>query len=196
MTSDKGKKKILGISGSPRIGGNTDILLDKVLDGARSKGADVEKIILNKLKFSSCQECEDMRDDGSCLVQDDMQDVYKKIKDADVLVLSSPIFFGSLSAQTKMMIDRFQCAWRAKYILKKDIGYKKIKGAFISVEGSDRKDFFANAKSIIKNFFVVINVNYEEEIFCPGVDGKGAILKHPDCLKKAFELGMNIVKGG
>lgn len=186
--------KVLGINGSPRIDGNTDILLDKVLEGAKSKGTEIEKIILNKLNFSPCQECENITDDGSCIVNDDWQEVSRKIRDSDVLVLASPIFFGSLSAQTKMMIDRFQCAWRAKYILEKDIGYKKIKGAFISVEGSDRKDFFANARSIIKNFFVVINVSYEGEIFCLGVDGKGAILKHPDCLKKAFELGMRIVK--
>ena len=122
--------KVLGINGSPRIGGNTDILLDKVLEGARSKGADTEKIILNKLKYSGCQECEAVKDDGSCIVQDDMQGVYKKIKATDVFILASPIFFGSLSAQTKMMVDRFQCAWRVKYILKKDIGYKEIKCSY------------------------------------------------------------------
>jgi len=184
--------KVLAISGSPRIRGNTDILLDHVLKGANSKGADTEKIILNKLKFSPCQECENLKDDGTCIVQDDMQDVYKKIKEADVLILASPIFFGSLSAQTKMMVDRFQCFWRAKYILKKDISFKKIKGAFISVEGSDRKDFFNNAKSIVKNLFATINVDYREELFCPGVDEKGSISKHPDCLKDALELGARL----
>ncbi len=188
--------KILGISGSPRIGGNTDILLDKVLEGAKSKGAETEKIILNKLKFLPCQEHEKVKDDGSCLLQDDLQDVYEKIKAIDILVLASPIFFGSLSAQTKMMIDRFQCAWRAKYVLKKDNGFRKIKGAFISVEGSNRKDFFENAKAIVRNFFAVINASYKEELFCPGVDGKAGILNRPDCLKKAFELGVNLVNGG
>lgn len=188
--------KVLGINGSPRIGGNTDILLDKVLEGARQKGAATEKIILNKIKFSPCQECENLNDDGTCIVQDDMQDVYKKIKDIDALILASPIFFGSLSAQTKMMIDRFQCLWRAKYRLKKDIGFKKIKGGFISVEGSDRKDFFENARSIVKNLFATINVDYKEELFCPGIDEKASILKHPDCLKKAFELGSRLALGG
>lgn len=188
--------KILAINGSPRISGNTDTLLDKVLKGAKSKGAEVEKIILNELKFSPCQECEDAKDDGSCIVQDDMQDVYEKIKKADVLIFASPVFFGSLSAQAKMMIDRFQCAWRAKYILKKDAGYKRIKGVFISVEGSDRKDFFENARSIVKNMFATINVDYKEELFCSGVDKKKAISKHPDYLKKAFDLGERLTKGG
>jgi multimeric flavodoxin WrbA len=182
--------KVLGINGSPRIGGNTDILLDKVLEGAKSKGAETEKIILNELKFSPCQECEKMADDGLCLVKDDMQAVYEKIKRADAIVFASPVFFGSLSAQSKMMIDRFQCAWRAKYILKKDAGYKKIPGIFISLEGSTRKDFFENAKSIVKNLFATINAAYKDELFCAGIDEKLGILKRPDCLKKAFDLGV------
>ena len=185
--------KVIGINGSPRIGGNTDILLDKALQGAGSKGADTEKIILNKLKFVPCQECGDMPDDGSCNVQDDMQDVYRKIEDADVIIFASPIFFGSLSAQAKMMIDRFQCAWRAKYILKKDNGYKKITGAFICVEASSRKDFLENAAAVARNFFAVINAGYKYELFCRGIEGKGDILKHPVCLKKAFDLGSAIV---
>ncbi|MBU1007261.1 MAG: flavodoxin family protein [Candidatus Omnitrophica bacterium] len=187
--------KVLGINASPRAGGNTDMLLEQVLAGARENGAETGKIILGELKFSPCLECADMKDDGSCIVRDDMQSVYEKIKGADALVFASPIFFGSLSAQAKMMIDRFQCVWRAKYISKKETGYKKINGVFISVEGSDRKDFFENAKAIVKNLFAIINVSYKGELFCPRVDTKGAILDRPDCLKKAFELGGRIVKG-
>ena len=121
-----------------------------------------------------------------------MQPLYKKIEDADAVILASPIFFGSLSAQTKMMIDRFQCLWRAKYILKKDIFMTKRKGAFISVEASNREDFFANAKSVVKNLFATINVDYKEDLFCPGIDEKAKILKCPDILKKAFKLGQRI----
>ncbi len=184
--------KVLGINGSPRIGGNTDILLDKVLEGAKSKGAETEKVILSKLKFSPCQECENMADDGLCLVKDDMQAVYEKIKEADAIVFASPVFFGSLSAQSKMMIDRFQCAWRAKYILKKDAGYKKIPGIFVSLEGSDRKDFFENAKAIVKNLFATINAAYKGELFCVRIEEKGDMLKRPGYLKKAFDLGAKL----
>ena len=187
--------RILGINGSPRISGNTDILLDKVLAGARSKGAQIEKVILNQLKFAPCQECANIKDDGTCIVEDDLQPFYKKIEQADAIILASPIFFGSLSAQTKMMVDRFQCAWRAKYILKKDVFQRKRRGAFICVEASDRKDFFANAKSIVKNLFATINAGYAHELFCSGVDEKGSILKYPDILNKAFELGKTIALG-
>ena len=184
--------RILGINGSPRIGGNTDIVLDKVLEGARSRGANIEKVVLNNLKFSSCQECENLSDDGTCIIEDDMQTLYRKIEEADGVILASPIFFGSLSAQTKMMIDRFQCVWRAKYVLRIDTFKKKKIGGFISVEASRREDFFDNAKSIVKNLFRTIDVSYREELFCPGVDEKGSILKYPEVLKKAFGLGERI----
>ncbi|MBU3959057.1 MAG: flavodoxin family protein [Candidatus Omnitrophica bacterium] len=183
---------VLGINGSPRIGGNTDVLLDKALEGARSSGAQTEKIVLNQLRFSPCQECQEIRDDGTCIIEDELQPLYRKIDEADIIILASPIFFGSLSAQAKMMIDRFQCAWRAKYILKKDIFQRQRKGGFISVEATTRKDFFANAKSIVKNFFLTINASYQEELFCSGIDEKGSILKSPDILNKAFELGKRI----
>ena len=187
---------VLGINGSPRIGGNTDILLDRALDGARSVGAKTEKVILNSLKFFACQECENIKDDGSCIIEDEMQALYKKIEDTDALILASPVFFGSLSAQTKMMIDRFQCAWRTKHILGKEVFKKKKVGAFISVEASDRNDFFDNSKSIVKNLFATINVAYKEELFCPGVNRMGDVFKYPDFLKKAYELGYKIAKMG
>lgn len=187
---------ILGINGSPRIGGNTDILLDSALSGARNKGAEVEKVILNTLNFSPCQECENARSDGVCLIKDDMRILHQKIREADAIILASPIFFGSLSAQTKMMIDRFQCIWRAKYIFKTYRKPEKKKpGAFLCVEATTRKDFFDNAGSIVKNIFAVMDVAFNEELLCSGVDKKGSIREHPDVLKKAFELGARIASG-
>lgn len=184
---------ILGISGSPRIGGNTDLLLEKALKGAEEKGARTEKVILNKLKMAPCQECETVTDNGTCKIKDDFQALYEKIKKADALILASPIFFGSLSAQAKIMIDRFQCSWRYRYILKKKPSRKDIPGAFISVEASDRGDFLENAKSIVKNFFATAGVQYNGELLCKGLEGKGDILKHTDLLVKAFDMGKNLL---
>ena len=179
---------ILGISGSPRIGGNTDILLEKALEGARSKGAKVEKIILNELKMVPCQECDDTLQDGSCKINDDFQKVSEKVKKADGVILASPIFFGSLSAQTKMMVDRYQCAWRYR----KQASEKKP-GALILVEASTRDDFLANAKSIAKNFFASAQIAYKDELLCKGIDEKGAILKHADKLDAAQSLGEKMI---
>ncbi len=181
--------KVLGILGSPRKGGNSEILLDACLEAARQKGAETEKFVLNAMKFIPCQECAVIRKDGTCKIQDDMQKIYPAVEQADAIVVASPIFFGSLSAQTKMMIDRFQCQWLGIFFYKTYRIQKKKRGAFLSVEGSDRKDFFDNAKSIIKNFFVTVEASYKYELLCPLVDEKGAINSHPGCIKKAEEIG-------
>ena len=182
--------KVLGINGSPRKGGNTDILLDEALKGAGSVGCLCEKITLNELDFSACQECESLSDNGDCIVNDDMQAVYSKVDKADVIIVASPVFFGSLSAQTKMMIDRFQCRWRSKYVtgMGQHISAAK-KGAFISVSAVDKEKYFNNAATIIKIFFNTIDAVYSGELFCPGLENRGDALKHPEMLLAAFDLG-------
>jgi multimeric flavodoxin WrbA len=184
--------QILGINGSPRTGGNTEILLDEALRGAASRGAATEKIVLNALGYAPCQECERVSNDGSCILRDDMQVVYAGINNADALILASPIFFGSLSAQTKMMIDRFQCVWIARHRLKKEIFGRRKTCAFISVQASDKRDYFDNAKAIVKNWCATINARYGDELFCPGVDARGSVRTHPDCARGAYELGRRL----
>ncbi len=185
---------ILGISGSPRRGGNTETLLDEALSGAREAGAKCEKIVLNELKMVPCQECETVKDDGTCKIEDDFQIVYSKIKKADGIIVASPIFFGSLSAQTKIMIDRYQCEWRYKNILKKTRQAKKKHGGFICVEASDREDFINNAKSIIKNFFVTTDIKYNTELIAKGLEKKTDASTRPDLLKQAYALGKSLVQ--
>ena len=189
--------KVLGINGSPRIGGNTDILLEKALEGAASGGAETEKIVLNELRIAPCQEqeYENINDEGLSVVDDDIQIIFRKIEEADALILASPIFFGSLSAQTKTMIDRFQCVWLAKNMLKKDVFSPGKTGGFICVEATLREDFFDNARSIVRHFFATIGVSYRGEAFCPGLDKKGKVLEHPDFLESVFELGKKMATG-
>lgn len=189
--------KVLGICGSPRRGGNTEVLLDRALEGAVSRGAVVEKIILEDLDISPCRqsEYEEVSAEGLSIVDDDIHVIFRKIKEADALILASPIFFGSLSAQTKTMIDRFQCVWVAKNAMAKNVFSRKMPGGFISAEATKREDFFANARSIVKHFFATISVSYAGDVLCPGVDKKGSVLERQDCLEKAFELGASLAGG-
>ena len=189
--------KVLGICGSPRRGGNTETLLDKALEGASSGGAECEKIVLSELKISpvSEEEYEKINSEGFSPVEDDMQLIYRKIKEADALIFASPIFFGSLSSLAKMMIDRFQCVWLAKNIKGVDLYPEKKKGAFLCAQATERKDFFDNAKSIVRHFFATVNMRYEEELFCPSLDKKESVQKHRDYLQEAYELGKRMVTG-
>lgn len=186
--------KVVGISTSPRRSGNSEALLDRALEGAASAGADVEKIVLNELDFKACQECGGCLRSGVCVIRDGMSHIYKELDSADVVIISSPIFFASLSAQAKMMIDRFQCAWAAKYILNNPARTKKRRGVFISVAGSYRKDHFENARSIIKAFFATLDIEYAGELFYGPAEKMTDVEQDEKVLNRAYALGEGLVK--
>jgi multimeric flavodoxin WrbA len=101
--------KVLGILGSPRVGGNSDILLDQALAGAKEAGAAVEKVILVKKRISGCLDCGKCNKAGVCVIKDDMQAILKKILEADVIIHSVPLYFWAMTAQMKAYLDRW-CA--------------------------------------------------------------------------------------
>ena len=183
--------KILGICGSPRKGGNSDTLLEKALEKASALGAETRKIRINDLNISPCQEIEydEVNEKGFSVIDDDMDMIFREIKECDSIILASPVFFGSISAQMKMMIDRFQCVWVARNVLNKEVYPKRINGGFLCVGATDRRGFFNNASSIVKNFFAIINAEYKEELFCTGLDEKGSVLTHPEFLDEAGRIG-------
>ena len=187
--------KVRGICGSPRRGGNTEILLDQALSGAACAGAVVEKVILNELRLKPCQNCGGCSETCICVIKDDMRALYEKVDGSDALIVASPIYFGSLSAQTKIMIDRFQPYWVKKYILKRRASKKKYqKGVFLSVAGSKKNSFFNNAESIVKIFFIILDIKYFGDLFCGGVDKAGEIGQRTVMLKRSFDLGAKLVK--
>ena len=104
-------KKVLILSGSPRKGGNSDILCDEFAKGARKAGHTVEKIRVAEKNIGYCRACYACKDTGVCVIKDDMADIMQKIIDADVLVLASPVYFYSIDAQLKTLIDRTVARW-------------------------------------------------------------------------------------
>jgi len=188
--------KVLGIAGSPRRGGNTDLLLTEVMRGAASRGAEVKTIILNDLNIAPCQHCDACLEAGRCQVEDDMQMVYRELEQADRLVLASPIHFMGLTAQAKAMIDRCQALWARKYILKTPpLGNRRErKGLFVSVGGRRVANLFEPALATVKSLFKVLDITYAGELVFPGVDEKGTITKYSDALRQAFLAGQKLVE--
>lgn len=186
--------KVVGISGSPRREGNTEILLREMLRGAEEAGAETRLFILSNMNISPCRHCDGCLAKGECVVKDDMGLIYPEIESLDVFVLASPIFFYGVTAQAKAMIDRCQAFWNRKYILKRRIAIEKRKGIFISVGGTRFPDLFDHAKATVKNFFLTIDVAYWGELLFPGIDKKGEIREHPTALKDAYLLGRRLVE--
>ena len=105
-------KRVLILSGSPRKGGNSDILCDAFARGAQEAGNEVEKIRVASKKIAPCSGCYYCRDHGGeCAHKDDMTDILQKMIDTDVLVLASPVYFYSINAQLKAVIDRTVARW-------------------------------------------------------------------------------------
>ena len=105
-------KKVLILSGSPRKGGNSDLLCDEFMRGAIEAGNDAAKIRIAEKKIGYCSACYYCRDHGGvCAKKDDMAEILQKMIDADVIVLSSPVYFYSIDAQLKALIDRTVARW-------------------------------------------------------------------------------------
>ncbi len=104
-------KKILILAGSPRKGGNSDLLCDEFARGAAEAGHTVEKLRVAEKNIGYCRACYACRESGVCAIHDDMAEVLQKMIDADVLVLASPVYFYSISAQLKAVIDRSVARW-------------------------------------------------------------------------------------
>ena len=183
--------KVLGIMGSPRMKGNTDLLLDEALKGAASQQAEVEKILVDKLQITACKEYYACLRDGKCVIKDDMDDIYDILLSADAVIIASPMFFYTVSAQLMPLISRCQALWAKKYVLKNmDIPEKK--GAFIAVGATKGEKLFDGSKLTIKYFFQAINAKYVDELLVRGVDKKGEIKDHPTALSDAYELGKRL----
>ncbi len=188
--------RVLGIAGSPRRGGNTDLLLAEVMKGAASQGAEVKTIVLNDLDITPCQHCDACQKKGVCRIKDDMQMVYRELEQADRVVLASPIHFMAVTAQMKAMIDRCQALWARKYVLKMPpLGDRRERrGLFVAVGGMKRASLFEPSLAIVRALFKVLDITYVGALTYPGIDEKGAIAKHPDALKQAFLAGQKLAE--
>jgi multimeric flavodoxin WrbA len=193
-----GSMKVLGIHGSPRRGGNTELLLQEFLRGCRDASAEVEveEVFLRKLKISPCLEIYACQKDGQCPIKDDMKPLYGKLMEADILAVASPIFFYAVSAHLKAMIDRCQALWAKKYLLNQPVAFGggEKKGVFLAVGGSKGAKNFDGSLLTMKYFFDALDRTFDRSLLYKGVDGKGEILRHPTAMAEAYALGKKIVE--
>jgi multimeric flavodoxin WrbA len=188
-------QRLLAIYGSPRRHGNTTVLLDQARQGAVEAGAEVEKIILRDLNMSPCLEIYGCKETGRCVIQDDFQKVYDQLLSCQGIMLASPIFFYTVSALTKILMDRCQSLWVKKYWVDK-VSYgqwePKRKGLFISVGATKGKKLFDGTLLTVKYFFDVLDTKLWKSLLYRGLDFEGDVLKSPEYLREAYEAGREL----
>jgi len=187
--------RIVAIYGSPRRKGNTSLLLKQAVEGARAAGARVEEVILRDLKISPCLEIYGCKESGRCVIKDDFQQVYDRLLDCHGLILASPIFFYTVSAHAKILMDRCQSLWVKKYWIEKRSHGKPEpirKGVFISVGATSGKKLFDGALLTVKYFLDPLDMELWRALLYRGLDFEGDVLKHPEYLEQAYRTGYDL----
>ncbi len=183
--------KVLGIYGSPRRGGNSDLLLDAALEAAAGAGAQVERLYCRRVKTVGCLECGGCDETGTCVVSDGMDQVYPLLDWARSIILAGPIFFYSLPAQCKAVIDRAQAPWNRRLLSKgrRDRSYHQGRGWLIAVGASGGKNLFTGTELTVRYFYDALDMSYQGSLLLSGLEKKGEVKDKPRILEQARQLG-------
>jgi multimeric flavodoxin WrbA len=184
--------RITAIYGSPRRQGNTSRLLQQAVAGARDEGAAVTEIMLRDIKIAPCMEIYGCTREGECVIQDGFQRVRDSLLASDGIMLASPIFFYTVSAHTKIFMDRCQSLWVKKYWIEglpRAQWPKKRKGLFISAGATRGRKLFDGALLTVRYFFDVIDTSLWKSLLYRGLDFENDVMEHPDYLQEAYETG-------
>jgi multimeric flavodoxin WrbA len=182
--------KVLIVNGSPRKKGNSATLAHQVASGAAAAGAQVETVFLHGLDIRPCNACDAClkTDDPSCIVDDDMQQVYPKLLQADAIVLASPIYWFTVSAQTKLLMDRCYA------FLGPGENLLKSKRFAIVLAYGDSDPFNSGAVNALRTFqdgFAYIGAEIAGTVY-GSASKPGEIAQNEDLMDKAYQLGQQL----
>ena len=175
--------KVLAISSSPRRGGNSDVLCDEFLKGAAENGHETRKIRLAEKKIAPCSACYGCAENHICVRRDDMDEILAALREADVIVLASPVYFYSVCAQMKTMIDRFLADYQS---IRNKTFYLIVTAADPQHSAAD--ETLADFRGYLR---CLPDAKEAGVIFGTGTWDKGDVYRHP-ALKQAYETGKEI----
>ena len=190
---------ILAFAASPRIGGNSETLLDEAIRGLEESGAEVRKIRTHALDFIPCISCGKCDTLGKCAIDDSFQEIFDLLVECDGMVFSSPLYFMNVPGRGKALIDRCQSFWAAKFSLNLDLfGDRKRLGLLISCAGKifglGKTPAFRGIEDTMKILYVALGMDPMESLLVPGIDLKGDIDTVPEELKKAYDSGKKMAE--
>lgn len=183
--------KITAFLGSPRAGGNTDILADQVLKGAADVGMVTETVPLRKLRIRPCTGCgKCWQSNKPCVFNDDMSVLYETIGESDILLFATPVYWYAPTAIMKAFIDRL-------VPLNDPSGWRLIQNKAAMLVTAYEEDGPTAAEPLLRMFelsFDYLKLHPFEPIVAPGVGPKGAVMQRPDILVRAYEAGRRLME--
>jgi multimeric flavodoxin WrbA len=181
----KNNAYVLGIVGSPRRGGNTEILVDEVLAGAEEGGAFIEKIILNDLKIKPCQACNSCYKTGNCAQDDDMANLLIRMEKSQIWVLGTPIYWWGPTAQFKTFLDRWYHPKHQNFTNKRVI--------LVIPLGGELEQYARHAIGMFEDIFKYLSIELYEKVIAPGFNKRGEVRNNSEILKKAHNAGFKAI---
>jgi multimeric flavodoxin WrbA len=189
--------KIIALLGSPLAEGNTALLLNKAVEGARKSGCEVTVIHVPTLEFTSCMEFYFCRDHEACMMEDDVSRLIPAFREMQSLIIATPVMTMGIPGHLKSFMDRFQVFYCAKYERKKPLIEKELRKKrrtlFISISGMNLPDNFDGVKKTTQAFCDIIDCRYADELLIPDMDTRVDLNRFPDILdsacKKGYALG-------
>lgn len=177
-------RKVLILSGSPRKNGNSDVLCDEFARGAIESGNHVEKIRVSEKNISYCKACYYCKEyNGKCVIKDDMAEVLQKMIDSDVIVLATPVYFYSIVAQLKTVIDRTVARW---------LEVKNKEFYYIITCADSEAESTEPTLECLRGYALCVEGAIEKDIILgTGVYEKDEIKKN-QAMKKAYNVGLNV----
>ena len=181
--------KILGVVGSPRKNGNTHILVSKILEGANEVGATSDTLLLGDKNIKECNGCHVCWQGKQCSKRDDMNEIYPKIFDADIIIFGTPVYWYGPTALMKAFVDRF-------VFFNSPVNRNKIKGksAVLVIPYEEKNpDTAAPLITFFEKSLDYLEMNIKGKIIVPGVTVKGEVKEKPAILDEAFTLGKKLI---
>jgi arsenate reductase len=187
---------VVGLQGSPRKKGNTNFLLSTFMTAAEKFGARTIVIDVTRKEIIPCKEYTVCEKKGYCPIEDDVKDeIYPLLREADLVVLATPIFFYNMTAQLKAVVDRCQTFWARKYKLKlKDPGAGMRRGFLLAVGATKGKNLFEGLNLTTQYFFDAIWAKFEGSLTYRGMEGPKDMAAHPTVIKDVEEAAERLLQ--
>lgn len=185
---------VLGLQGSPRKKGNTAFLVSEFMKQAESLGAQTCVIEADKKNIIPCKEYIVCEKKGFCPIKDDMDEIYCQLREAEVVVMATPVFFYNTTAQLKALIDRTQTLWARKYKLNLTDPLRKTRRGFmLSVGATKGKNLFEGLHLTAKYFFDAVGASYDGSLTYWKIEHPGDMEKHPTVREEVEKAVKNLL---